>query len=500
MSTERPTTSHRQHRSRISARQRSGRARPTPTSGACGSARSPATSARGCRTWCCRRTSTSAPARRRSSDCWCSRSSVRCCCCRSLPASSPIASTGAAGSSRCRSSRCASRSRSLRWWPTTRRCGRCSWSRWASVSATRSNAPAWSAMLPTLVSKEDLSGSISLNSTMINGSRVIGPIIVAVLSPFGVTSSQFFLINAVTYLFVVFALVSVHLPPPPKVHHEPGWRQFTAGLRLARDKPVAGRLLIALTTFSFLSLPYVGLFPAVAELNFGIDEKTPDVQVAVRARGASARASAGWPSAPCSSSWDKRRLIRRGFAAFAVCLTAFALAREPIGGFVVGLRARLRLLRHDHVDADGHAEPAGRPRARPRDEPVVHGLRRHGAVGQPGVRTGHRRHRRAHRCCWSVPRGRCGWRGGATSRRSTNERTSTRRHPITPRCSTSTASAPATELAVHGCAQRSVRRLGRPRPIRGTEPSRATESTRKSGPCERAAAPPVGPSGNESAR
>jgi MFS family permease len=197
------------------------------------------------------------------------------------------------------------------------------------------NAPAWSAMLPTLVSKQDLPGSISLNSTMINGSRVIGPIIVASLSPFGVTSAQFFLINAVTYVFVVFALASVHLRPPPKVAHEPGWRQFSAGLRLARAKPVTSRLLLALTTFSFLSLPYVGLFPAVAELNFGIDEKTPTYKWLYATWGLGA-CLGGLAIGTVFVGWDKRRLIRRGFATFAVCLTAFAIAREPIGGFVAG--------------------------------------------------------------------------------------------------------------------------------------------------------------------
>ena len=197
------------------------------------------------------------------------------------------------------------------------------------------NAPAWSAMLPTLVSRQDLPGSISLNSTMINGSRVIGPIIVASLSPFGVTSSQFFLFNAVTYLFVVFALMSVHLPPPPKVHHEKGWRQFTAGVRLARSKPVASRLLISLTTFSFLSLPYVGLFPAVAQLNFDIDEKTPTYKWLYATWGFGA-CLGGLAIGTVFVGWDKRRLIRRGFVAFAVCLAGFALAREPIGGFLAG--------------------------------------------------------------------------------------------------------------------------------------------------------------------
>ncbi|MCU1359456.1 MAG: putative major facilitator superfamily transporter, partial [Ilumatobacteraceae bacterium] len=197
------------------------------------------------------------------------------------------------------------------------------------------NAPAWSAMLPTLVSKADLPGSISLNSTAINGSRVIGPIIVASLSPFGVTSAQFFLINAATYLFVVVALVTVHIPPPAHVQHQPGWRQFTAGLRLVRDKPVASRLLISLATFSFLSLPYVGLFPAVAKLNFGIDEKSAGYKWLYATWGLGA-CLGGLAVGTIFVGWDKRRLIRSGFAAFAACLTVFALAREPIGGFISG--------------------------------------------------------------------------------------------------------------------------------------------------------------------
>ena len=197
------------------------------------------------------------------------------------------------------------------------------------------NAPAWSAMLPTLVSRADLPGSISLNSTMINGSRVVGPIIVAVLSPLGVTTSQFFLLNAVTYLFVVFALLATRLGPPPKVHHEQGWRQFSAGLRLARDKPVVSRLLLSLTTFSFLSLPYVGLFPAVAELNFGIEEKSSTYKWLYATWGLGA-ALGGLAIGTVFVAWDKRRLIRLGFASFAVCLTAFAVVNGPVGAFVAG--------------------------------------------------------------------------------------------------------------------------------------------------------------------
>ena len=197
------------------------------------------------------------------------------------------------------------------------------------------NAPAWSASLPTLVPPQDLSGAISLNSTLINGSRVIGPIIVAVLSAWGVTPSQFFLINAVTYLFVIAALLRVHLPPLAPVASEPGWRQFTAGLQIARKRLVINRLLLALASFSFFSLPYVGLFPAVAALNFGIDESGPTYKWLYATWGLGA-ALGGLAVGTIFVASDKRALVRRGFAAFAVTLAAFALVQTPLLAFIVG--------------------------------------------------------------------------------------------------------------------------------------------------------------------
>jgi MFS family permease len=197
------------------------------------------------------------------------------------------------------------------------------------------NAPAWSAALPTLVNRQDLPGAISLNSTNINGSRVVGPIIVAGLSLLGVTTAQFFLINAVTYLFVIGALLSVHLPKPTAVPHETGRRLLTSGIRLVRANPVSTRILLALATFSLLSLPYVGLFPAIARLNFGIVEKSPTYDWLYATWGLGA-CLGGLAVGTVFVEWDKRRLIRLGFGLFAISMTAFALAREPIGAFIAG--------------------------------------------------------------------------------------------------------------------------------------------------------------------
>jgi MFS family permease len=197
------------------------------------------------------------------------------------------------------------------------------------------NAPAWSAMLPTLVSKDDLSGSVSLNSFAINGSRVIGPIIVAVLRSAGVSIAQIFIINAVTYLFVVWALAVTPITQQKPPEREPGLRQLTSGLRIARANPAVWRLLVCLFTVSLLSLPYVGLFAVVARRNFGIAKGSTTYEWLYATWGFGA-AFGGLAIGTVFVAYDKRRLIRYGFVAFAACLAAFGIAREPIGAFISG--------------------------------------------------------------------------------------------------------------------------------------------------------------------
>ena len=186
------------------------------------------------------------------------------------------------------------------------------------------NIPAWSTMLTSLVPPSDLAGAISLNSTVVNGSRVVGPIIVAVLSQWHVTTSEFFAINAVTYLFVIFALLSVDVPEIIR-DTTTGWRRFTFAFRIARERVVVSRLVLTLASFSLLSLPYVGLFPAVAELNFGISPRSSTYQWLYATWGLGA-CLGGLSVSTLFVDVDNRKLIRQGFAGFAVSMMAFALA------------------------------------------------------------------------------------------------------------------------------------------------------------------------------
>lgn len=197
------------------------------------------------------------------------------------------------------------------------------------------NAPAFQATVPMLVDRRDLAGAISMNSVQLNGSRVIGPSLAAVLSVWGVTTSQLFIINAVTYLFLIVAIVKVALPDIRGTHRDTGWRRVLTGLRISRERPVLSRLLITMASFSFFSLVYVALFASVARLSFGIDPvgSTYRWLYAVWGLGALTGALA---TGTFLADVHRPLVIRRGFIGFAVSLAIFALINSPGPAFPVG--------------------------------------------------------------------------------------------------------------------------------------------------------------------
>ena len=196
------------------------------------------------------------------------------------------------------------------------------------------NAPAFSAVLPSLVRPEDLGGSISLSSTSVNGSRVVGPILAALLMHWGITTSQVFFINSCTYLIVMSAVIRIALPAAKRTH-ESGWKSLTLGIRTARARPVLRRLLVTMFSFSLFSLPFVGLFPAVADLTFGIKPRTPVYKWLYATWGLGAMFGA-LAIGTVLAGIDKRKAARGGFVCFAIFMTAFASVRSTPLAFITG--------------------------------------------------------------------------------------------------------------------------------------------------------------------
>src|SRR3546814_4943461 len=75
-------------------------------------------------------------------------------------------------------------------------------------------APAWQAIVPSLVPREILQPAIALNSMGINISRAIGPALAGFLiTALGLAAP--FVVNAASYLVIIAALIAWRPPPSP---------------------------------------------------------------------------------------------------------------------------------------------------------------------------------------------------------------------------------------------------------------------------------------------
>lgn len=188
-------------------------------------------------------------------------------------------------------------------------------------------APTYSALMPTLVQRRDLTGAVALNSANMNLSRVIGPAIGGVLYA-RIGAPAVFVGNAVTYLFIIAALWGVKLPPIVHRGQESGLRRMIGGFAVARRDRVVGRCLTTMVVFSFFSLPFVVEMPVLAADNFGIPVKSGAYGLLYACFGLGAVIGA-LSIGTFLAGQDLAKVVRLGLGGFAISLTTFALLRNP---------------------------------------------------------------------------------------------------------------------------------------------------------------------------
>jgi MFS family permease len=192
--------------------------------------------------------------------------------------------------------------------------------------------PAYSAILPALVGREDLPGAISLNSAQMNASRVIGPVIGGVAYHY-VGPAWVFAGNAATYLFVVAALMVVTLPALPQAsQHASRWRELTAGVTTARQDRVVGRCLVTVFVFSLLALAFIGQMPVVAHDNLGINPKSANYGLLYACFGTGALIGA-ISIGTVFARTSKATIVRVCLLCYSVALTVFALLRSALPAY-----------------------------------------------------------------------------------------------------------------------------------------------------------------------
>ena len=132
------------------------------------------------------------------------------------------------------------------------------------------DTPARQAFVVAMIDdRADLPNAIALNSSLVNGSRIVGPSIGGILIAL-VGEGWCFAVDAVSYLAVIGTLVAMRLPDEPRAQRATRLlAELGAGYRyVTRFLPIR-TLLILLALVSMLGMPYTVLMPAIAAGTLG---------------------------------------------------------------------------------------------------------------------------------------------------------------------------------------------------------------------------------------
>ena len=124
--------------------------------------------------------------------------------------------------------------------------------------------PTRQAFLAETVSRENMINAIALNSSLLNGARIVGPAIAGlVVAAFG--EGWCFLLNAISYIAVIGALLMMDVSMAPHPHaHVSAWESIVEGFAYSWNAKPVRALLLLLGLVSLMGMPYSVLMPIIA--------------------------------------------------------------------------------------------------------------------------------------------------------------------------------------------------------------------------------------------
>lgn len=148
------------------------------------------------------------------------------------------------------------------------------------------DAPARQAFTVEMVSREDLTNAIAMNATMFNGALVVGPAVAgftyAVAGPVWC-----FIINGLSFIAVIIALLLMKLPPfKPLLVKSSSLTQLKEGLAYAFSHKTIRIIIINIGLVSFFGMGIITLMPAWAVTILHGDVTTNGLLLSARGIGA----------------------------------------------------------------------------------------------------------------------------------------------------------------------------------------------------------------------
>ena len=112
---------------------------------------------------------------------------------------------------------------------------------------------------------EDLSNAIALNSSMVNGARLLGPSIAGILIA-STNEGMCFLLNSISYLFVVASLILMRVKPRKRENKNSNVLiALKEGFSYTFNFEPIKLIILLLALISLMGMPYAVLMPVIAK-------------------------------------------------------------------------------------------------------------------------------------------------------------------------------------------------------------------------------------------
>ncbi len=187
-------------------------------------------------------------------------------------------------------------------------------------------------VLDMVEAREDLGNAIALNSSMFNGARLIGPSIAGVIIA-ATGEGICFLLNAISFLAVLAALLAMKLPHrPPRTAKHGVFEGFKEGFRYVSTFAPIKYILLMICLSSIVGFPFTILMPIFARDVLGGGAHTLGFLMGAHGIGA---LIAGATLAARKNVRGLSKWIGMAAAIFGAGLCAFSLVRQPLVAMAV---------------------------------------------------------------------------------------------------------------------------------------------------------------------
>ena len=129
------------------------------------------------------------------------------------------------------------------------------------------DAPARQAFVPEMVNREELTSAIALNSGAFNTARVIGPGVAGLLIALVGTGGAF-IINGLSYIAVIIALLKMNTPERPMQKKTDALKAIKQGFAYSFSHPVIRTLIVFTAVSSVFGWSYTTVMPLIAQNEF----------------------------------------------------------------------------------------------------------------------------------------------------------------------------------------------------------------------------------------